>query len=211
MASEILLVNPGPKRRRKSKRRKNPVRRGSPATRRKSAARKRRRNPIPGTARKRRRRNPSFSRADITRYAYGAAKGAAGAIALDVALAYIPLPAELKAGWLGKLVKAGGAIALGMAARASGFVSNDTARDMTVGALTVQMVGLGRELLGQVAPGIALAAYLGSDQLGYAGSGWSPSTALEWGNGMSAYDVGSGYDIAAPGYSQPGLGDWNWS
>ena len=45
-----------------------------------------------------------------------------------------------------------------------------------------------------------------NNSLGYAGSGWDPSQALNWNNqGMSAYNVGEGYDIAAPGYGQPGL------
>lgn len=210
MANEILLVNPRRRRKSSRKRRRNPGRRRAPVSRRKTSRRRRRRNPIPGTTRKRlrrRRRNPTFSRRDVTAYAQGAAKGAAGAIALDVALAYIPLPANFKAGWPGRLVKAAGAIALGVVARRSGMVTSATARDMTVGALTVQFAGIGRELLGQFAPGIALSAYLdaGADQLGYAGSGWDPTAALQWGAGMGAYNVGEGFDVAAPGYGQPGL------
>lgn len=207
--SELLLVNP-----RRRKRRKKTTTRRRKTRARKKPVRRRRRNPAaPGTRRKRtyrRKRNPSggkvFTQRNIMDVSTAAAKGAAGAIALDVSLAYLPLPAMLKSGITGKITKAAGAIALGAVARMTKFVSEATARDMTVGALTVQFTGIGRDLLGQFAPGIALSAYLNNDDyaLGYAGSGWNPDNSLTWGNGMNAYMDSSG-DIAAPGSMQPGL------
>lgn len=225
MAAEIMLVNP---RRRRARRKTSTRRRRAPARRRTSARRKapsrrrRRRNPSPpGTyvkraVRRRRRRNPAMlNRQTLTDFATAATKGAAGAVALDVALAYVPMPAEWKSGLIGKLVKGAGAIALGAVSKNFGLVSSTTARDMTIGALTVQFAGIGRDLLAQVAPGVALSAYLNDDyaavignNLGYAGSGWNPSIDYDWtnGDGLSAYNVGSG-DIAAPGYGQPGMND----
>lgn len=211
--SELVLVNP-----RKRGRRKTRSAAQKRATRKLVASNKkrgRRRNPSPpGTRRKRsyrRKSNPRariFSQRNIMEVSTAAAMGAAGAIGLDIALAYIPLPAMLKTGITGKLTKAAGAIALGAAAKMSGLAKDKTARDMTVGALTVQFTGIGRDLLAQFAPGIALSAYMNEDYeaaLGYAGSGWNPANALNWANGMGAYNVGEGYDIAAPGGFQPGL------
>lgn len=205
--SEILLVNP-------RRRRKAPARRKTSTRRRRSTAR--RRNPVRRAAKRivRRRRNPVRARRRATRgrrrnpvgFRQAAIKGqvqtgitgALGALGLDVALAYIPLPAQLKAGIVGKLVKAGGAIALGVVANRFLNVSAANAAKLSEGALTVQFHGIGRELLGQFAPGVAMSAYLNdeSDSLGYAGSGWNPS--VSWagneGNGMDAY-IDPGYNV----------------
>lgn len=207
---ELLVVSNPTRRRRKRK----------SVKRRKTSTRKRRRNPSPPGARKRTRRavtrrrsNPSgrraFSQANITNVVRAAGAGAAGAIALDIALGFVPLPANLKGGIMGDVTKAVGAIAIGALANMTKFVSSTTARDMTVGAMTVQFTGIGRKLLGQFAPGIALSAYQNDDydsMLGYGGSGWNPEDALDWNGGMSAYNVGEDFAIAAPGDAQPGLG-----
>lgn len=227
--SQMLLVNP--RRRAKSRKRRSPAQKA--ATRRLVARnkarggttrRRRRRNPVaPGTTRKvaRRRSNPrrrriatAFSQRQLTDYLTAATWGASGAIALDVVLPWVPLPAMFKVGIPGKITKGAAAILLGAVANMTGMVRASTARDMTVGALTVQFTGIGRELLAQFAPGVALGAYMNEDyaavssnNLGYAGSGWNPSQALNWNNnGMGAYNVGSDYDIAAPGMGQPGMG-----
>ena len=203
--SEILLVNPA---KRKTRRRKKVS---------KKRRVRRRRNPSPpGRTRRRPRRsykrNPSaraFSQRNLMDLGTAAVSGAAGAIGLDVALSFLPLPGNWKTGITGDITKAVGAIALGAVAKQTKLVKPATARDMTVGALTVQFTGIGRKLLAQVAPGVALSAYMNEDYegaLGYAGSGWNPSDALSWNGGMSAYNVGEGYEIAAPGNTQPGLG-----
>lgn len=228
----MLLVNP----RHRTKKRRSPAQKAATrkmiAANKRGGSRKRRRNPAPpGATAKRRRRtnnrvsNPRrrrtmrrrpaaqfFTQRNMTDFAFAATVGASGAIALDVALGFLPLPAMFKVGIPGKIAKGIAAVALGAVANMSGLVRTSTARDMAVGALTVQFVGIGREILANVAPGVALSAYMnedyaiGMDNLGYAGSGWNPSNALNWANnGMAAYNVGEGYDIAAPGYGQPGL------
>ncbi len=232
MSAQLMLVNP----RRRTKKRRTAAQKA--ATRKMIAANrrgKRRRNPAPpGAVLKRKRRRTSvisnprrrrrtqrrsarqfFTQSNMTDFAFAATVGASGAIALDVALGFMPLPAMFKVGIPGKIAKGVAAIAMGAVANMSGLVRTSTARDMTVGALTVQFVGIGRELLAQFAPGVALSAYMNEDyavsgNLGYAGSGWNPSSALNWANnGMGAYNVGEGYDIAAPGDGQPGLDEYH--
>ena len=167
--SEILLVNPRRRRRTTKKR----------ATRKRPAKRRvtRRRNPVKRrVTRRRRRRNPvGLSANKIQGQLRTAATGAIGAIGLDIALAYIPLPAAISGGVIGKVAKAAGAIALGVVANKLGVNAN-TANRMAEGALTVQLHGIGKELLTQFAPGVALSAYV-DDGLGYVGSGWNPSAA----------------------------------
>lgn len=68
---------------------------------------------------RRRRINPrilgkTFSPRGLLNYAIPALTGAAGGIGLNVALAYVPLPEEMKSGWTGALVKTGGAVLLGL-------------------------------------------------------------------------------------------------
>jgi len=210
--SEILLVNPRRrrktatrKRRAPSRRRRNPV--AANPRRRKV---RRRRNTIAANPRRRRRassrrrrRNPvrAFNTRDIQGQLRTASTGALGAITLDVGLAYLPLPAALKAGIVGKLAKGAAAIALGVVAHRFLKVSAANANRMTEGALTVQLHGIGRELLTQFAPQVAMSAYLNDemDSLGYAGSGWNPSHSLTWGenagNGLNAY-LSPGYETA---------------
>lgn len=161
--SKILLVNPARrKKRRKKTTRKRPTRR-----------RARRRNPAPAR-RRRRRSNPRMTGAKVQRQLTTATTGAVGALALDIALAYIPLPANLQTGIVGKAVKGLGAIALGVVANRLG-VKAENANRMAEGALTVQIHGIGKELLTQFAPGIAMSAYVGDEALGYYGSGWNPN------------------------------------
>jgi len=134
-----------------------------------------------------------------------------------VALAYIPLPAAVTGGIIGKVTKAAGAIALGFVANKWLGMSATNANRMAEGALTVQIYGIGKELLTQFAPGVALSAYVGDEGLGYYGSGWNPSVDdpdLVTG-GMNAYlpdisgdDIGmqedglSAYADAGYGYDQ---------
>jgi hypothetical protein len=208
--NEILLVNPRrrrrktatKKRRAPSRRRRNPVA-ANPRKRRRV-----RRNPVAANPRRRRRassrrrrRNPvkAFNTRNIQGQLKTASTGALGAIALDVGLAYLPLPTPLKAGMVGKLAKGAAAIALGVVAHRFLKVSAVNANRMTEGALTVQLHGIGRELLSQFAPQVALSAYLNDEMesLGYAGSGWNPSGSLSWNDnnksGVGAY-VSPGYD-----------------
>jgi len=110
-----------------------------------------------------------------------ASQGALGALGLDIALAYIPLPAQLQGPIAGPVIKGLGAIALGAVAGAMG-VRADTANRMAEGALTVQLHGIGKTMLAQFAPAIPMSAYLG-----YYGSGYNPVDDPDWQGGMGTY------------------------
>lgn len=183
---EILLVNPSNPRRRRRRRKT-------------TARRRRRRNPVAANPRRRRRRravakrrvrrrrNPQrLTAAKIQRNVTVATQGALGALGLDIALAYIPLPAQLTGPFVGPVIKGLGAIGLGVVANMMG-VRADTANRMAEGALTVQIHGIGRQMLGQFMPGVALAAYV--DGMGYYGSGWNPNAIddPDWESGMGTY------------------------
>lgn len=192
MAEELLILgNPRRKRRKntrnakgqfvKRRRRRNPI-----AAVAANPRRKRRRNPVGALAvaanprrrrrharrvhaRRRRRSNPrllaGFSPRSILNAVIPAAVGGAGAVALDVALSYVPMPAFLQSG-PGKMVgRVGGAIALGMLARF--VVGRETANKITLGALTVAAYGTIRDFAVQAGvPG--LSAYDYSDtSMGY--------------------------------------------
>ena len=117
-----------------------------------------------------------------------AAQGAMGALGLDIALAYIPLPAQLQGPFIGPVIKGVGAIGLGVVANMMG-VRADTANRFAEGALTVQLHGIGKTMLQQFAPAVALSAYVGQEGLGYYGSGWNPNAYddPDWQGGMGTY------------------------
>ena len=185
--SEILLVNPRRRRRRKTTTR-----------RRKTSVRRRRRNPVANPRRRRRRttvrrrrRNPARRATRITARSIQknltvAAQGAAGAIGLDIALAYIPLPAQLSGPFATPVVKGLAAVGLGAVAGMVGMRA-DTATRMTEGALTVQLHSIGKNMLGQFMPNIALSEYLDTG-VGYYGSGYNPGVDdPDWLDGMGTY------------------------
>ena len=170
--SEILLVNPRRRRRTTTRGPKRRVTKGRPAKRRAV----RRRNPVIKRQRRvSRKRNPAVTARSIQNQVMTASTGALGALGLDVVLAYIPLPAAISGGIMGKVAKGAGAIALGIIANKFLGVTASNANRMAEGALTVQLHGIGKELLAQFAPGVAMSAYLNDDALGYYGSGWNPS------------------------------------
>jgi hypothetical protein len=129
-----------------------------------------------------------------------AVPGAIGALGLDVLMGLVPfIPAQWKTGIPGYLVKAVGAVALGMIANASGLVRASTAGKMTEGALTVMLHGLFRGLTAQFAPMVPLGAYESIDGLGYSGAGYDA--------GVGAYLPGMGdYDETA---MMDGLNSYN--
>ena len=100
-------------------------------------------------ASRRRRSNPRFSLNSITSQLAPAAYGAGGAIALDVALGYIPLPPMLKTGYAKHAVKIVGALGIGMLA---GKFLPGNAKAIGSGALTVAMYGLLKDVLVKFAP-----------------------------------------------------------
>ena len=184
---EMLLVNP---RKRRKKAAKGAKRRSS---RRRSSSRRRRRATgyAVGTAKIRRRKmnprrrrrgrsfrrsNPislrSFAPGNLMSQVTGALPGAVGALGLDVALGFLPIPVTWKAGIPGYLTKIVGAIALGMAA--SKVAGSATGAKVTTGALTVMFHGILRELLATNFPTVPLGMYL-QPGMGYTGSGYNPT------------------------------------
>jgi|WetSurMetagenome_2_1015567.scaffolds.fasta_scaffold01855_13 hypothetical protein len=95
-----------------------------------------------------------------------ALSGAAGAIVLDAAWANLPIPANIKAGYVGNAVKLAGAVLL--TALASKVVSKKTATDMGVGMITIQAYNMARKLLAANLPGLQL----GGDDAYNNGMGW---------------------------------------
>lgn len=171
-------------------------RRMNPIRRRRAAPATRRSNPILGSRRRSpvRRRNPivrkGFFGKVLDRTVMPAVSAAGGALLLDTAWAYLPLPANLKNGPLKHLVKGAGAVALGELAAM--VVSRKTADNMAVGALTVVMHSAGRELMGKYTPTVRM------DGMGY----MSPAVVA---NGMGYYP-GAGRGLPVAQGNAPQLG-----
>lgn len=201
MPEEILLVNPR-KRRRKSttRRRKSTARRANPRKRRAPAraaapvrrrrrtvaraAPKRRANPRRrATARRviRRRANPrktGLMQGIVRNMLMPAATAATGALALDVAWAYLPLPAQLKAGPARYAAKGAGAIALSMLAGM--VVKKSTAHQLGLGALTVVMHQAMTDGMRRFVPQVPLDGYYGYG-VGFYNAGYNAGNAPELG------------------------------
>lgn len=144
-------------------RRKNPIRskkRRSLRTVAHSAVahvrRRRRHNPIGHTTHRRRRRNPigGLSGGIVNRMLMPAVTAAGGAIALDLAWGYLPIPANLKTGSLQYVAKAAGAVAIGTLG--AKVMKRHTAEAMAVGALTVVFHTAARDLIGKMLPSVHL-------------------------------------------------------
>jgi len=194
MANQLLLVNP---RKRRKARRKTAKKRVAPvrAKRRVKSTRKRitkrRRNPI---ARKRMSAGNIINGQVIPAFTAGV-----GALGLDMVMGYVPLPASMTTGALKHVVKGVGAIALGLVAGM--VVKPSTAKELSMGALTVTMHDALREATQRFAPNI---------QLGYYNAGFPMAGMDEYntsamgfygGDGSSIPTVGA--NINAPGLSPP--------
>lgn len=178
--AQMLLVNPRKRRRKAAKK----VRRVKARRRRTRAApvarRRRRRNPIARRVHRarRRRRNPiGLNLNSVKNQVMDAAYGAGGAVVLDVALGYLPVPDSMKSGVAAPIFKGAAAIALGMVA--SKVVSSSIAAKMTNGALTVMLHGILRETVGKALPNVQMGGWgdygFETDSLGYYGSGENPA------------------------------------
>lgn len=103
--------------------------------------------------------------------------GGAGALALDVAMAVVPLPAQMKTGPMAPLVKAAGAVGLGMIA--GKVMGRRVGEQVAAGGLTVTAYNVARQLLVQATGGKipGLSEYVSEyvdfqpPQLGYESSG----------------------------------------
>lgn len=156
MAS-LMLINPR-KRRAASKRRtrRNPVaKRAAPKRNPARRALARRANPLKTYRRRARARRNPIGLGGITATLTNAAIGGAGAVAVDYALEFLPLPVSMKTGWTGVAVK--GAIAVGVGMIGKKFLGRN-AEKMAEGALSVLAYS---SIKGLLAPSTASVAGLG--------------------------------------------------
>ena len=109
----------------------------------------RRRKMNPSVRSYHRRRNPRFSVRGAINRLMPAALGASGAIALDVALGYLPLPEMLKSGYAKHATRIAGALGIGWAARK--FLGPKY-HAVGSGALTVAMYMLIKDVIVKFAP-----------------------------------------------------------
>lgn len=212
---EILLVNP--RKRRKTRRKKTVAKKRrtaaqKAATRKMIAANRRRKNPVarkrrrkPAAAKRRpsrrrapqrrarrrvsRRRNPAprLTMRNVQNQLMDAGTGALGALGLDIIQGYLPIPANMKTGLVGTGVKALLAIGMGIVASNTRMIKGPVANKMVNGALTVVLHDEFKKQLATFAPGIPLGEYLGSDELGYYGSGYGAGNMSEGYGGMGSY------------------------
>lgn len=178
---QLLLVNPRKRRKRKTpargaggrflkrkaarksaprrrRRRSNPIAAANPV----ATYRRRRRSASRKTVRRRRRSNPISARgflSQLTGALTPAIVGAGGAIAVDAAWRFIPLPLNLKSGYAGIAAKAVATVGIGMLLNR--FVGGRIASQMVQGALAVQAYQVIKPLAASVAPNV----------LGYYGAG----------------------------------------
>lgn len=172
---QLLLINPKARNKTMSKKRKPRTAAQRAATARMVAANKSRRrtrkpayaaNPIKRRRRpasivakrvSRRRRNPIRlpSMSGVGGMLKPAVIGAAGAVAVDAVMAYVPLPAVLQSGNMALVTRGAAAVLLGTLGRK---LIGPSATTMAVGALTVSAYSLAKSLLAQ--SGFAL-GYIG--------------------------------------------------
>lgn len=154
--AKLLLANP---RRRKTRR---------AAATKKAPARRRRSTAVVSTTtkvtRRRYRRNPTAPK--MMEQVKGAAIGAAGALAVDVAFSKLPIPAQFQTGVMGQLAK--GVIALGIGMIASKTGNKKLGVQLADGGLTVALHGAMKSTVG---PSIGLAGYDDAGLLGWEDSG----------------------------------------
>lgn len=167
--AELMLVNP--RKRRKSPARKRPTSRKKPTRRRRNPIAVRAKTPI----RRRRRSNPIGGR--FGEQIMNAAVGAGGALMVDVAMAKLPLPAQLTASAPMKAATQGAvSLAMGMIVAKFGKKAK-LGRQIAEGGLTVALHGVGKGMIG---PAVGLSGIddtlLGMDDtllgMGYTNTGW---------------------------------------
>lgn len=166
--SEILLVgNP----RRRKRRKKTTTRR----RRKNVASNPKRRRKRRKTSVRRRRRNPRMTARGVQNQVMDGLQGAMGALALDVTLGYLPLPANLKIGLVGTGVKALLAIGIGVVGANLKVIKSSTAKVWSNGALTVVLHDELKKQVQQFMPNIPMGEYMEYETgMGYYGSGYNP-------------------------------------
>lgn len=134
-----------------------------------------------------------------------AALGALGAVALDVAYAYLPIPANLKAGTFAVPVKA--AAILGVGILANRFLPRQrTMINNAVGAsLTIMAYNYIRAQMGAMLPNVHLGVY--TDNLGYTGAAQFLPDYSTPDSGVGQYISGANPGSAASAWDQSQYGD----
>lgn len=168
-----------------TKRRKNPVKRKATTRR----VTRRRKSPVRRRRTAARRRNPALNMRSVTSQLKEAGTGAVGALALDVAQGYLPIPAAWKAGIMGTVTKAGIAIGIGLLASKTKLVNYSTAAKMANGALTVVLHDELKKQVGTYAPGIQMGEYMGEYLGEYPGAGYNPGGYLPNVTSQGAFDM----------------------
>lgn len=116
-----------------------------------------------------------------------AATAAAGALAVDVAYGFLPVPDSIKSGPLRYVAKGAGAVLMGVLV---GKVNRKLGDAVAMGGLTVTLHSAMRDMLARFAPGVALGAYA-SDM---AAIGWDGDDSSFAGFGYQDPD-GLGYQV----------------
>ena len=197
--------NPAPRQAAPAKRRRTVARASAtgaaaPARRRRSVARA-----APARATRRRRtarRNPTISvNSVLQNYLYPAANGVAGSLVVDGLFGYAPLPAELSSGYGRHATKTAMALILGVFG--SRVFAAKTATAMAIGSLTVTGHEMGRELLANFAPDLALDGMSTPMGAYVTGPGAQPGARIP---GVGAYVSGPGADPDARIPAMNGMG-----
>ncbi|PCI44004.1 MAG: hypothetical protein COB41_05565 [Proteobacteria bacterium] len=110
---------------------------------------------------KRYRRNP-VDKAAIGKTAMAGGVGAAGALAVDVAMAKLPIPENLKTGSMAPVAR--GLVGIGLGMLVSKFGKKSLGQQVAQGAMTVALYSAGKNALG---PSLGLSAYDYDDMDGY--------------------------------------------
>lgn len=147
--AQLMLVNPR-KRRRKTTKRKSPSRRLAT---------------VKTTSVRRYRRNPSARPAKIMDTVQKGAVGAAGALAVDIAMQKLPIPANLQTGPISAVVKGGVGIGIGMLVAKFGK-NKKLGAQLADGAVTVSLYNAGKAMVGP-SLGLSDGELLGDDSLLY--------------------------------------------
>ncbi len=198
--STLMLANP----RRRSRKTRSPAQRR--ATRelvafnrsKKRSVKRRAPRRIERASRIRRRRNPIKAKGLIDDMVMPSAIGSAGAIGLDLAFHFLPLPSMLKTGAGHLAAKGVGAILIGMLA--GKVIKKSTANELARGALTVTLHSAAKDAIGHFLPNFALGGvgddYGLTDAMGY----YSPAIVQD--------GVGEYQDAGIEAAVTPGVGEY---
>lgn len=163
--AQLMLVNPRKRRTRRAKsRRRSPTRALASVTRKTT---------------RRYRRNPIRRAGNMVETFKGGAIGAAGALAVDVALQKLPLPANLTQGNLAPITK--GMVGIGIGMLVSKFGKNKKlGEQLAGGAVTVALYNAGKQMIG---PSLGLSGWENDDGL----LGWGDDGLLGYYNAAPTY------------------------